>query len=91
MQTEIALREALSEDSDIDLRFLGGQSIPVHSLKLKLASSVMKALLNDVMDGQIASAAKRRKTAAASNCCEEAMPSLQVRVGLKEYVWFGQS
>ena len=77
---ESALREALSEDSDLELRFLGGQSIPVHSLKLKLASSVLKALLNDVMDGQIASAAKRRKTADASCSCEEAMPSLQVGI-----------
>ena len=77
---ESALREALSEDSDLELHFQCEQSIPVHSLKLKLASSVLKALLNDVMDGQIASAAKRRKTADASCSCEEAMPSLQVDI-----------
>ena len=59
-----ALREALSDDGDIELRFQGGHSIPVHSLKLKLASSVLKDLINATLDDQIASAAaKRRKTA----------------------------
>lgn len=78
MQIESTLRDALYEDSDLELCFQGGQSIPVHSLKLKLASSVLKALLNDVMDGQIASAAKRRKATEASSRCEQTMPSLQV-------------
>ena len=92
MQIENALREALSEDGDLELRFLGGQSMPVHSLKLKLASSVLKALLNDVMDCQIASAAKRRKLLEASSClCEEAMPSLQVGVGTVYVLLTGQS
>ena len=77
MKHKAALREALSEDGDIELRFQGGHSIPVHSLKLKLASSVLKDMLTATLDDDIASAAaKRRKTAdggcAAGQCHAEA-------------------
>ena len=77
MDHEISLRDALSDDGDLELRFKGGQSIPVHSLKLKLASSVLKDLLTDVMDGQIAST-HARKLLEASGSCERALPGLQV-------------
>ena len=64
MEHTAALREALSEDGDIELRFQGGLSIPVHSLKLKLASSVLKDMITSTLDDQIASAAaaKMRQT-----------------------------
>ena len=77
MDHEISLHDALSADGDLELRFQCGQSIPVHSLKLKLASSVLKAVLIDVMDDQIASA-QPRKLLEASGSCERALPGLQV-------------
>ena len=84
MDHAVALREALSEDGDIELRFQGGHSIPVHSLKLKLASSVLKDMITATLDDQIASAAsKRRKTADGSCTAGSAgqdMPCLQVSI-----------
>ena len=79
-----ALREALSDDGDIELRFQGGHSIPVHSLKLKLASSVLKDLINATLDDQIASAAaKRRKTADGGRTAgQQDMPYVQVSLGM---------
>ena len=65
MEHATALREALSDDGDIELRFQGGHSIPVHSLKLKLASSVLKDLITAVLDDQIAAAAAKRKRTAS--------------------------
>lgn len=62
MEHEAAMRDALSEDSDIELGFQGeSPPMPVHSLKLKLASSVLKHLINDVMDDKIVSAAAARR------------------------------
>ena len=79
MEHETALREALTEDGDIELRFQGGNSIPVHSQKLKLASSVLKDLITAVLEDQIASAAaKRRKTADGSSAAGQDMPYVQV-------------
>ena len=81
MEHATALREALSEDGDIELRFQGGQqSIPVHGHKLKLASSVLKDMITAVLDDEIASAAaKRRKTAdGGSAAAGQDMPYVQV-------------
>ena len=79
MEHVTALREALSEDGDIELRFQCGQSIPVHSQKLKLASSVLKDMITAVLDDQIASAAaKRRKTAEGGSAAGQDMPYVQV-------------
>ena len=82
MDHEASLRAALSDDGDLELRFQCGQSLPVHSQKLKLASSVLKDLISAVMEDVIASsAAKRRRTAAAdgsSSIVDQELPSLQV-------------
>ena len=65
----------------MELRFQGGHSIPVHSLKLKLASSVLKDMITSTLDDQIASAAaKRRKTADGGNASGQDMPYVQVSV-----------
>ena len=81
MEHETALREALTEDGDIELRFQGGNSIPVHSQKLKLASSVLKDLITAVLEDQIASAAaKRRKTADGGSAAGQDMPYVQVSI-----------
>ena len=82
MEHEISLRDALSEDGDLELRFQCGQSLPVHGLKLKLASSVLKGLISAVLDDLIASSsAKRRKTAEGSSSVtdKQELPSLMVR------------
>ena len=82
MEHEISLRDALSEDGDLELRFQCGQSLPVHGLKLKLASSVLKGLISAVLDDLIASSsAKRRKTAEGSSSVtdQQELPSLMVR------------
>ena len=86
MEHVAALRDALSEDGDIELRFQGGHSIPVHSLKLKLASSVLKGLITAVLDDLIASlAAKRRRTAEGGSSAVQNMPQyrpyVQVSIG----------
>ena len=81
MEHEASLRSALSDDGDIELRFHGGEAIPVHSLKLKLASSVLKDTITAVLDDLIASsAAKRRRTAEGSSSVtdQQEMPSLRV-------------
>ena len=82
MEHEAALRDALSEDGDLEFRFQGGQSLPVHSQMLKLASTVLKGLIAAVLDDLIASsAAKRRRTAEGSSSVTEQLelPSLKVR------------
>lgn len=83
MEHEISLREAISDDGDLELRFQCGQSLPVHSQKLKLASTVLKGLITAVLEDLIASAAaKRRRTAEGSSCVpvadEQGLPSLKV-------------
>ena len=55
MEHETALRAALSEDGDIELRFQSGHSIPGHSLKLKLTSSVLKDMITATLDDTIRS------------------------------------
>ena len=78
MDVETLLRDALLVDGDLELRFQGGEAIPVHSMKLKLASSVFRDAITAVLDDQIASsAAKRRRTEEGSSCIEE-LPSLKV-------------
>ena len=75
------LRDALSDDGDLELRFQGGEAIPVHSQKLKLASTVLKDTITAVLDDLIASAsAKRRRAAEGSGGVTEQceLPSLQV-------------
>ena len=82
MEHESSLRDALSYDGDLELRFQGGEAIPVHSQKLKLASSVLRDLITAVLDDMIASsAAKRRRTAEGSGSIteERELPSLKVR------------
>ena len=82
MEHAAALREALSEDGDVELRFQGGHSIPIHSQKLKLASCVLKDMISAVLDDQIASAAaKRRKTADGGSTAGQDMPYVQVSIG----------
>ena len=61
MEHETLLREALSDDGDLELRFQCGQSLPVHGVKLKLASPVLKGLISAVLDDLIASAAAKRR------------------------------
>ena len=79
MEHETALRAALSEDGDIELRFQSGHSIPVHSLKLKLTSSVLKDMITATLDDQIASAAaKRWKAADGGSAAGPDMPFVQV-------------
>ena len=75
MGYEQRLREALLSWGDLELRFTAGPSICVHSVKLALASSVLRALMDDVIDDQLASA-KRRK--ASDGTAAEQMPSLKV-------------
>ena len=82
MDHETPLRDALSDDADLELRFQCGQSLPVHSRKLKLASSVLKGLITAVLDDLIASsAAKRRRIAEGSLSSvadQQDLPSLMV-------------
>ena len=82
MEHETTLRDALSEDGDIELRFQGGHSIPVHSMKLKLASPVLKDLISAVLDDEIASAAAKRRRIAegggAVTAGQQDMPTLKV-------------
>ena len=75
---ENSLRDALSDDGDLELRFQCGQSLPVHSQKLKLASSVLKGLITAVLDDLIAAAAIKRRRTAEGSCSIEELPSLQV-------------
>ena len=82
MDHEASLRAALSDDADLELRFQCGRSLPVHSLKLKFASSILKGLISAVMEDVIASsAAKRRRTAedgSSSVAEQQELPSLKV-------------
>ena len=81
MEHQILLRDALIDGGDLELRFQGGEAIPVHSQKLKLASSVLKDTITAVLDELIASsAAKRRTTAEESSSFSEQgdLPSLKV-------------
>ena len=82
MEHTTALRKRLSKDGDIELRFQGGHSIPVHSLKLKLASSVLDEMITATLEDQIATAAaKRRKTADGGSTAGQDMPYVQVSIG----------
>ena len=78
MEHEISLRDALSDDGDLELRFQTGPSIRVHSQKMSLASSVLQTLMDDVMDEQIASAERRRAADPNEDASLEHVPSLQV-------------
>ena len=83
MEHEPSLREALSYDGDLELRFQSGRvaGIPVHSQKLKLASLVLRDLIIAVLDDLIASsAAKRRRTAEGGSSVPEQqeLPNLKV-------------
>ena len=82
MEHASALRKRLSRDGDIELRFQGGHSIPVHSLKLKFASSVLDEMITAVLDDQIASAAAKRKRTASEggNAAGQDMPYVQVSI-----------
>ena len=53
----------LEHKSDLELRFETGENIPVHSLRLSLASNVFRDILDDVLGDQIESAksSKRRR------------------------------
>ena len=54
-------RAAIEDESDLELRFECGQSIGVHSLKLRFASPVLKNLIKDVLAEQIESTSKRKR------------------------------
>ena len=75
MEYEQLLRDALSDWGDLELRFADGRTFCVHALKLALASSVLRALMDDVLDDQIITA-KRRK--AAEGTAAGQLPSLKV-------------
>lgn len=77
MEYEEQLRDALSNWGDLELRFSAGNTFCVHGLKLALASPVLRSLMDDIMDDQLTSAAKRRK---ASEGTTGPLPSLQVSV-----------
>ena len=66
------------DTGDLELRFQDGRSIKVHSLKLKIASldGVLHNLIEDVVDDQITSGNKRKRSdvGAAAD-----LPSLTVR------------
>ena len=81
MEHETLLREALSDDGDLELRFQCGQSLPVHGVKLKLASPVLKGLISAVLDDLIASAAAKRRRiedGGSSVTDQQELPRLQV-------------
>ena len=84
---EISLRDALSDDGDLELRFQCGQTLPLHSQKLKL-SSVLKGLITAVLDDLIATSGikRRRMTALEGSSCsgadQEELPGLQVSLML---------
>ena len=78
MSYESQLREALSGRGDLELRFQGGQSIRIHSQKMALASSVLQALMDDVMDEQITSAKRRKFADGEGGSLAHSLPSLQV-------------
>ena len=76
MKYEQQLRDALSKRGDLELQFADGHTIAAHSFKLAMASTVLSALMDDVMDDQIITAAKRRK--AAEGTAAGQLPSLKV-------------
>ena len=83
MESEALLRDALSDWGDLELRFADGRSFCVHALKLELASTVLRALMDDVMGEQICSAARQRKAFGAAGGL---LPRLQVRSGLLSHL-----
>ena len=91
MEYETALRERLSKDGDLLLHFQGGlYSVPVHSQKLKLASSFFAEVITSVLEDPIAEAtAKRRKTSEGDGAAtgQQDMPILQVGRNGAEYNW----
>ena len=78
MKYEQQLRDALSKRGDLELHFADGHTIAAHSFKLAMASTVLSALMDDVMDDQIAAAAKRRRASDGAVATEEQLPSVQV-------------
>ena len=72
------LRSALASGGDLELRFHCGRSICVHSLKLSLASSVLRDLMHDVVDEQIAAAKLLGKRRRDEGDMDQPMPHLQV-------------
>ena len=78
MSYESQLREALSGRGDLELRFQAGQSIRVHSQKMALASRVLQALLDDVLDEQITSTKRRKIAEGEGGSSAHSLPSLQV-------------
>ena len=79
MEYEPQLRDALSKRCDLELRFLDGPSIGAHSLKLAMASTVLGALMDDIVSDQITSAAQRRKASDGNAVINTGqLPSLQV-------------
>ena len=76
------LRSILEYRSDMDLIFEGGQSTPAHSLKLSIASSVLRDLLDDILDDQIEStkSSKRRRSDEASTSDGPQKPHVKVLV-----------
>ena len=51
----------LEHKSDLELRFDTGENIPVHSLRLSLASIQIRIVLDDVVEPQIESAKSSKK------------------------------
>ena len=77
MDTLSSLHRVL-DTGDLVLRFHDNRSIKAHSLKLKIASldGVLHNLIEDVVDDQITTGAKRRRMESDSNAAD--LPSLRV-------------
>ena len=78
------LRAALEHKSDLELRFESGQNVPVHSVRLSLNSSVIRSLLDDVMEDQMESAKRKRVDEDSSYCTRS--PHIKVLLHAK-YIW----
>ena len=77
------LRAAIEHRSDLELRFECGQSVRVHSIKLSLASSVLRDLFDDVIDEQIETAKRRRddERPSAGSTKKQALVDIKVSQG----------
>ena len=81
----IELIRVLEHKNDLELRFETGENIPVHSLRLSLASTVFRDILDDVLEDQIESAksSKRRRGDGSSDISQK--PHIKVIIILSCY------
>jgi len=70
---------ALEHRSDLELRFDCGKSIRAHSVKLSLASSVIRDLIDAVLDEQITTrVAKKRRDDGGTSDDNQTLPHIMV-------------